>query len=147
MTHEANHNPGRHYIDICCPSVTKLQNQAGGNHVTAGWPSRSSISPVMNSIFLAQLMRNEADVAPADFTVTSLRSTVVDYLASLTEIHMRFVIANPADSYNWTAFIEPLTWPVWMVVGTLIMVLPVFVATSIQYGLNMNFLFPVTIAS
>ena len=96
--------------------------------------------------FLAQLYHDEIDVAPAEFTVTALRSEVVDFLLPITESHQRIFVKNPAESPNWLAYLEPLSWMAWGVIFLFIAILPLFVAFAMMHGTkenNINYLIQV----
>ena len=76
------------------------------------------------------------DVAPSDFTMTAARAVVVDYLVPISEVHMRLLIKNPADSFNWLAFVNPLTWQVWAVMLLLALALPLPLAFAMKFGMT-----------
>ena len=93
---------------------------------------------IITEIIAGQIMNNECDVAAAEFTLTFARSAVIDFLVSVTELHLRLFIKNPTDSFNWTAYLKPLVWEVWISVLLLVMILPFFVSTAIQIGKILN---------
>ena len=66
---------------------------------------------------IRQLLEDEIDIAPAEFTITQLRSTVVDFLVPIAESHQRLFIPNPADSLNWKAYVEPILVDAWILIG------------------------------
>ncbi len=82
----------------------------------------------------AQLVNDEIDIAPAEFTITQIRSTAVDFLVPIAESHQRLFVKNPADALNWMAFIQPLTWTSWGVLSLLIMAVPLIVAALMYSG-------------
>ncbi|XP_059081679.1 glutamate receptor ionotropic, kainate glr-3-like isoform X2 [Tigriopus californicus] len=83
---------------------------------------------------IGQLHRREIDIAPAEFTVTALRSEVVDFNVPITESHQKLFVKNPAESFNWTAFIEPLSWSCWGVIALFIIFVPLAMAPAIRLG-------------
>ena len=60
----------------------------------------------LNALFYSQ--------APTSFTITNMRSQVVDFALPIVEMHHRFFIKNPEDGFNWTAYFDPLAWEVWV---------------------------------
>ncbi len=86
-----------------------------------------------------QLLRDEIDIAPAEFTVTALRSKAVDFLLPVTESHQKIFVKNPAESFNWTAFLEPLEWSCWGVIVIFIAVVPFFMARAVAISKNKDF--------
>ncbi len=86
------------------------------------------------TILLAQLLRDEVDIVPIEFAMTQIRSTVVDYLLPISESHQRLFLRNPADSPNWMAYIEPLTWDSWAVLSLIILAAPVAVTAYMYSG-------------
>ena len=84
------------------------------------------------------LTRDEIDIAPAEFTVTAIRSEVVDFNLPITESHQKLFVKNPAESFNWTAFIEPLSWSCWGVIAILICIIPLIQSQAIKIGKFMH---------
>ena len=83
---------------------------------------------------IRQLVEDEVDIAPAEFTVTHIRSTSVDFLVPIAESHQRLFISNPAESFNWRAYIEPVLLEAWGGVGLAILVLPPILAFLMLYN-------------
>ena len=46
---------------------------------------------------LGQLMKGEIDLAPTSFTITRMRSEVVDFALPIVEMHHRFFVRNPEN--------------------------------------------------
>jgi len=80
------------------------------------------------------LNNDEIDIAAADFTITSDRSRVVDFLPVLIESFIQVFIANPADRQNWMAFIEPVTWQAWLGVIAFLVLAPPIICCVFFYG-------------
>ena len=85
-------------------------------------------------IFIAQIINSEIDIAPAEFTITQNRSKAVDFLVPITQSHQRFFIKNPANSYNWMAFIEPLRNSAWLATFILLISFPPILAFLMLIG-------------
>ena len=88
---------------------------------------------------IRQLVDDEIDIAPAEFTITQSRSSAVDFLVPIAESHQRLFVVNPADSFNWMAYIEPLLWEAWGGVVLSIVFLPPFIAYFMLYGKESNY--------
>ncbi|XP_059082976.1 glutamate receptor ionotropic, kainate glr-3-like [Tigriopus californicus] len=73
---------------------------------------------------IGQLANDEVDISPVDMLVSSARNKVIDFLPSLGPISLRLIVANPAESMNWTAYLAPLTWTVWIGIGLCILLFP-----------------------
>lgn len=80
------------------------------------------------------LQKGEVDIAPTDFTITKGRSTVVDYLPSLSESYNHLFLKNPADALNWGAYITPLTHHCWLGIALFIVIVPPIIAGVLYYG-------------
>ena len=69
-----------------------------------------------------------ADIAATDLTITSARSTVVDFLPSLMETSESLYLKNPGDAFSSVAYIGSFThfsWSAivfWLILGPLILV-------------------------
>ena len=89
----------------------------------------------------AQLMRDEIDIAPAEFTITSMRSEVVDFNMPIAESHQKFFVKNPSEAPNWTAFFDPLSDRCWLVIFSFIAIVPFFLTLATTLcKVNWNFL-------
>ena len=86
------------------------------------------------SMHPGQLHRDEIDIAPAEFTVTELRSRAVDFSLPIAESHQKLFVRNPAESPNWTAFLEPLSSACWAVMGVMALTLPFVVTAAVWKG-------------
>ncbi|TRY71158.1 hypothetical protein TCAL_09674 [Tigriopus californicus] len=74
----------------------------------------------------SQIQRGDIDFAPISFTRTKLRSEVVDFALPIAQFHHRYFVQNPRDSFNWFAYVEPLTSKVWLTIGLLSLIFPPF---------------------
>ena len=70
--------------------------------------SSFSLYYFVKNTLLGMLQRGEVDIAGSDFTITSIRDEVVDFLEPLVKIHLRLFIINPAGGNNWGAFVRPM---------------------------------------
>eukprot|EP00095_Tigriopus_kingsejongensis_P012527 maker-scaffold455_size166772-snap-gene-0.36 protein:Tk12527 transcript:maker-scaffold455_size166772-snap-gene-0.36-mRNA-1 annotation:"hypothetical protein L798_01404" len=75
---------------------------------------------------IGQIQRKEIDFSPISFTRTKLRSEVVDFALPIAQFHHRFFVQNPKNSFNWLAYLEPLTLRVWLTIFLLTLILPPF---------------------
>ena len=89
---------------------------------------------ILFCIFIAQIINSEIDIAPAEFTITQNRSKAVDFLVPITQSHQRFFIKNPANSFNWMAFIEPLRNSAWLATFILLISFPPILAFLMLIG-------------
>ena len=80
------------------------------------------------------LKNNEIDIGAADFTVTSERSQIVDFLPVLIESFIQVFIPNPTGRQNWMAFIEPVTWQAWLGVLAFLVIAPPIICCVFYYG-------------
>ena len=79
-------------------------------------------------------MEDEIDIAAADFTVTSDRSAVVDFLPVLIESFIQVFVANPEGRKNMMAFVEPVTWQAWLGILAFLILSPPLMCCIIFYG-------------
>ena len=79
-------------------------------------------------------MNDDIDIAAADFTITSGRSRLVDFLPVMIESFIQIFIANPNSEKNWMAYIEPLTPIAWLGMLVLFIVVPPIVCFIFFYG-------------
>ena len=84
------------------------------------------------------LIDDEIDIAAADFTVTSDRSAVVDFLPVLIESFIQVFVANPEGRRNWMAFVEPVTWEAWLGILAFLVLSPPLMCCIIFYGKTVN---------
>ncbi len=84
---------------------------------------------------IGKLVRDEVDIAPVQFSTTKSRAQAIDFLVPVTESYQKLFLVNPADSLNWQAYWQPLTWKSWLVLALFIIFLPVAVATLFHQGI------------
>ena len=70
------------------------------------------------------LPNQEIDIAPAPFSVTKSRSTVMTFASSITEVYFSLFIKNPAENFNVMAYIEPMHWLAWVAMFVLLATVP-----------------------
>ena len=80
------------------------------------------------------MVRDEIDIAAADFTITSDRSAVVDFLPVLIESFIQAFIKNPSDNLNWMAFLEPVRWWAWLGILAFLLLAPPIICFVHFYG-------------
>jgi len=117
-----------------------------------GWGGKNACV-ILLAYMTGMLVRNEADISSADFTITPSRATAVDYLSAITKTHLRlhyyircffskriadkFVrlfVRDPRDAANWTAYFRPLTTSAWLVVALFTAFIALAVAFVISVG-------------
>ena len=70
------------------------------------------------------LADQEIDIAPTDFTVTQERSAVITFAIPITQIYHSLFIKNPAETFNFMAYLEPMHWSSWIGIFVFIIVVP-----------------------
>ena len=85
-------------------------------------------------MLLGMLNENQIDIAVADLTITSERSTTVNFLPPLTDVNEQLFLKNPDDAFHLRAFIEPLTNSSWLVVILFTLLIPPILAVIVFYG-------------
>ena len=70
------------------------------------------------------LADQDIDIAPAPFSVTKSRSTVMTFASSITEVYFTLFIKNPAENFNVMAYVEPMHWLAWVVMFVFLATLP-----------------------
>ena len=81
---------------------------------------------------IRQLADEEADIAPVPFTITESRSTAVTFASPINMIYRSLFIKNPAESFNYTAYIEPIHWSGWVAILVMIFVVPPLLFTGVR---------------
>ncbi len=66
--------------------------------------------------------------------MTLLREPVVDFLPSIDAPVMRLFIANPSESFNWAAYVNPFRLDTWGVLCLSLVVLPPIASYLIVKG-------------
>ena len=78
------------------------------------------------------LAKQDIDIATTDFTVTHERSAVMTFATPITQIYHVLFIKNPAETFNYMAYIEPMHWLVWVGLFVLLATLPPFLYLAIR---------------
>ena len=78
------------------------------------------------------LADQKIDIAPAPFTVTEKRSTVVTFASPITEVFHTLFVKNPAESYNVMAYIKPMHWFAWICLFVLLATVPPLLHLAIR---------------
>ena len=80
------------------------------------------------------LANQEIDMGIAEFTVTQERSAVMTFATPITEIYHSLFIMNPAEKFNFTAYIEPMHWSGWVGLLVFIATIPAFLYLTVRFG-------------
>ncbi|PSN53199.1 hypothetical protein C0J52_04507 [Blattella germanica] len=74
---------------------------------------------------IGMILRNEVEIAVAEFTMTALRAGVVDFTIPLIDTRNCVLIRNPnaEEDISWLGFLEPFTSNLWIFVLTTIIVI------------------------
>ena len=80
------------------------------------------------------MINEEIDIGIADFTITSDRNAVVDFLPVIIEGFIQIFIKNPTDNRNWMAYLEPVTWWAWLGILSFILLAPPIIWCIFFYG-------------
>ena len=70
------------------------------------------------------LANQDIDIGATEFTVTQERSTVMTFATPITEIYHSFFVKNPAETFNFLAYIEPMHWLTWVSMLVLLATMP-----------------------
>ena len=70
-----------------------------------------------------------------DFQVTHARSEVITFAQPIRETYHSLFIQNPSNTLNYKAYIEPLHYLAWMLVGLFCLVTPIFIYLIAKYML------------
>ena len=79
---------------------------------------------------ISMLQKETIDIAPAPFSVTRARASVMTYATPINNIYHALFIKNPSETFNYSAYTEPMHWSAW--VGLLVMLL--IVPPSLWFG-------------
>ena len=78
------------------------------------------------------LADQDVDIATTDFTVTRERSAVMTFASPVGQIYHSLFIKNPAETFNFLAYIEPMHWLVWVCLFVLLATLPPLLYLAIR---------------
>ena len=73
---------------------------------------------------IRMLKDKEIDIAPVHLTITSTRSQVISFSDPISNAHNSFFVKSPGDSFNYMAYIEPLTVSSWKIVLSFVCIAP-----------------------
>ena len=83
-----------------------------------------------NSIFTGLLKDGKKDMGASGFFVKNSRANVVDYLPSIMSSNQQMYIRNPAEQYDWAAYILPLTKTSWIALIAFCIFIPFIMALT-----------------
>ena len=81
-----------------------------------------------------ELQDQRTDIAITAFAVSRARATVVDFSETITESYSALFIKNPAGTFNYLAFAEPLKYMSWLFVGLFCFLAPPFLFITTRFG-------------
>ena len=73
---------------------------------------------------VGMLAKQDIDIVTAVLSVSLERSTVMTFATPLTQVYYSLFIKNPADTFNYMAYIEPMHWLSWIGILILIVFVP-----------------------
>ena len=82
---------------------------------------------------IGMLHRNEVDVAVADFFMTPIRNTVVDFTSHLTITSSCLYIKTPKETLGWMTYFNPFRFSSWVttfimtIIAAFVLALPSYV--------------------
>ena len=71
--------------------------------------------------------------APTDLTATHARNMVISFISPINKIYHSLFIKNPSESYNFTAYTEPINWLAWLVLLVFIASVPPVLYIASRY--------------
>ena len=71
--------------------------------------------------------------APTDLTATHARNMVISFISPINKIYHSLFIKNPSESYNFTAYTEPINWLAWLVLLVFIASVPPILYIASRY--------------
>ena len=83
-----------------------------------------------NLIFTGLLKEGKKDMGASGFFVKNSRANVVDYLPSIMSSNQQMYIRNPAEQYDWAAYILPLTKTSWIALIAFCILVPFIMALT-----------------
>jgi hypothetical protein len=78
------------------------------------------------------IANQDIDIGATDFTVTQERSAVMTFASPITQVHHTLFIKNPAENFNFMAYIEPLHWFAWIGLLVLLATVPPILCLAIR---------------
>ena len=81
---------------------------------------------------VGELADQKIDIAPSPLKVTEERSTVCTFASPITQIYHTLFIKNPAENFNFLAYITPMHRLVWIGLFVFLATVPPFLYLSIR---------------
>ena len=81
---------------------------------------------------IGELANQEIDISSAPLKVTEQRSAVLTFASPITQIYHTLFIKNPAEKFNFLAYIEPMHWLVWVGLFVFLATVPALLHLSIR---------------
>ena len=72
------------------------------------------------------------DMSASGFFLKKSRASVVDYLPSIMSANQQMYIRNPAEQYDWAAYILPLTKESWIALICFCILIPFIMALAMS---------------
>ncbi len=72
------------------------------------------------------------DFAPTSLIQTAERQVACDWTIPLVFTYQSVFIKNPTNAYNYTAYLEPITYMAWILVGIFLLATPLFLHATWQ---------------
>ena len=76
------------------------------------------------------MKHGKADFSASGFILSKERSQAVDYLPPLMQSYQQFFIRNPAEQYDFEAYILPMKWRAWIVGIVFSLLLPLLLVIA-----------------
>ena len=87
----------------------------------------------LHDFYFTGLLKNgEKDMSASGFIMKKSRAAVIDYLPSLMSSSQQMFIRNPAEQYDWTAYILPLTKESWIALLSFCILVPFIMALTMS---------------
>ena len=81
---------------------------------------------------IGELVNQKIDIGPAPLKVTEQRSADMAFASPVTQIYHTLFIKNPAEKFNFLAYIEPMQWLVWVGLFVFLATVPPLLYLSIR---------------
>ena len=87
----------------------------------------------LHDLYITGMLKDgKKDVAASGFIMKKSRASVVDYLPSLMSSSQQMYIRNPAEQYDWAAYILPLTKESWIALLCFCILVPLIMALTMS---------------
>ena len=113
-------------LDAVTPKVIKVGDRLpnGTWDGIIGQLQRGQLDFGKSKLKIKAIIIKKHNTAPCDLVMTHERSDGLDFMLPYNTGFDSFYIKNPIDSYNFTAYLEPLHLYTWIVVAIWCMVMP-----------------------